>query len=361
MSNFLEIDFLAVETKKSGDAITIRYKINNKTTIHVVDGGYASTGEQVISHIQEYYGHNAVIDRMIVTHPDHDHARGLREVLEKMEVRELWMLRPWLYSDELVDRFKRWSNPDNLTERLKEIYPNIAALEEIAEKKGIKICEPFQGKRIGQFLVLAPSEERYLDLIAESEKTPEVSTESTKFEQVKDSIYESFKSVVNFIKAKWGEENLPRKETSAENNMSVVQYAVFDGKGVLLTGDAGVETLDEALDYLEKRCGGKLPKIDRFQVPHHGSRRNISSDVLDRLFGKVRSENSNSTTFSAFISSAKEDKDHPRKSVVRALHHRGGKVLATEGKCIRTVIGNAPKREGWSTATPMPYPEEQEE
>lgn len=271
------------------------------------------------------------------------------------------MLRPWLYSDKLVERFKGRSNSNNLTKYLKEIYPNIAALEEIAEKKGIKICEPFQGKRIGQFLVLAPSEERYLDLIAESEKTPEVSTESTKFEQVKDSISESFKSVVNFIKAKWGEENLPRKETSAENNMSVVQYAVFNGKGVLLTGDAGVETLDEALDYLEKCYGGKLPKIDGFQVPHHGSRRNISSDILDRLFGKVQPQNNNPTTFSAFISSAKEDKDHPRKSVVRALHHRGGKVLATEGKGIRTVIGNAPKREGWSTATPMPYPEEQEE
>lgn len=135
MSNFLEIDFLAIETKKSGDAITIRYKIDNKTTIHVVDGGYASTGEQVISHIQEYYGHNAVIDRMIVTHSDHDHARGLREVLEKMQVKELWMLRPWLYSDKLVERFKGRSNSNNLTKYLKEIYPNIAALEEIAEKK----------------------------------------------------------------------------------------------------------------------------------------------------------------------------------------------------------------------------------
>jgi len=38
MADFIEIDFLGVETDRSGDAITIRYSVNGITRIHVVDG-----------------------------------------------------------------------------------------------------------------------------------------------------------------------------------------------------------------------------------------------------------------------------------------------------------------------------------
>ena len=55
--------------------------------------------------------------------------------------------------------------------RLKELYPNLVALEEIALRKGIVIKEPFQGACIGNFTVMAPSKTRYLDLVVESEKT----------------------------------------------------------------------------------------------------------------------------------------------------------------------------------------------
>ncbi|WP_440207666.1 MBL fold metallo-hydrolase [Actinobacillus pleuropneumoniae] len=242
MPDFFEIDFLAVETKKSGDAITIRYSIDGKETIHVVDGGFEATGKAIIKHLQEYYGQSGTVNisRVIVTHQDHDHTRGLRTVLEECNVGELWMLRPWIYSNELVDKFKRWTNPDNLSKRLKDIYPNILALEEIANRKGIPIYEPFQGKKIGEFLVLAPSKNRYLDLVAESEKTPDVVATESSFAESLSSIWNS---VIHFINANWGDENLSKEPTSAENNMSVVQYASLNEQNILLTGDAGIETL----------------------------------------------------------------------------------------------------------------------
>lgn len=240
MPDFFEIDFLAVETKKSGDAITIRYSIDGKETIHVVDGGFEATGKAIIKHLQEYYGQSGTVNisRVIVTHQDHDHTRGLRTVLEECNVGELWMLRPWIYSNELVDKFKRWTNPDNLSKRLKDIYPNILALEEIANRKGIPIYEPFQGKKIGEFLVLAPSKNRYLDLVAESEKTPDVVATESSFAESLSSIWNS---VIHFINANWGDENLSKEPTSAENNMSVVQYASLNEQNILLTGDAGMK------------------------------------------------------------------------------------------------------------------------
>lgn len=359
MSDFFEIDFLAVEAKKSGDAITMRYSINGKETIHVVDGGFESTGTAIIDHLKKYYGKNEIvnIDRVVVTHQDYDHTRGLRTVLQECNIGELWMLRPWNYSKELVERFKGWENPDNLSKRLKKIYPNILALEEIANQKGIKICEPFQGVKIGEFLVLAPSKDRYLDLILESEKTPDEISKSS----FTESLIIGLNNAINSIKPAWGDEKLSKEPTSAENEMSIVQYATLKDQNILLTGDAGVGTLSEAVEYLKKINQGNLPYIHYFQVPHHGSRRNLSSELLDKLFKPKLSYPSSEDKFIALISSSKEDKSHPRKAVIRALKHRGAKVLATEGKAICIFSNDMFSRLGWTKAIPLEYPKDQEE
>ena len=217
------------------------------------------------------YDEPDTIDAVIVSHPDGDHAGGLRTVLENFEVSELWMLRPWDYVDELIDRFARFKNKENLKKRLKEIYPNVAALEEIAEEEDIPIYEPFQGEKIGDFTVLAPTKERYLDLIVESEKTPQATRESIQASLAK----------ADSSQAAWGEESFSSEETSAENNMSVIQYANLCSEKILLTADAGRDALTEAADYAPW-AGLILPGINRFQVPHHGSRRNLSTEILNR-------------------------------------------------------------------------------
>ncbi|MGT2467424.1 MBL fold metallo-hydrolase [Mesorhizobium atlanticum] len=179
MADYYEIDFLDVETQKSGDAISIRYEIAGQTYIHVVDGGYVDTGEKLATHINTHYGSPKKIDHVVVTHNDHDHAGGLRYILENYEVGRLWILRPWLYAGEIINRFQRFSNVENLAKELKENFSNLAALEEIALAKGIPMSEPFQGAQIGAFTALAPTKARFLDLVVESEKTPAAKSPST--------------------------------------------------------------------------------------------------------------------------------------------------------------------------------------
>ena len=362
MSDFFEIDFLKVEASKSGDAISVRYRIGEEITIHVIDGGFQETGNSISSHINEYYDAPSFIDRVIVTHPDGDHAGGLRIVLEQFEVGELWMHRPWLYAEELIDRFSRFKSIDNLKKRLREIYPNIDALEKIALEKEIPIYEPFPGSSIGVFTVFAPSKSRYLDLIVESEKTPESTEEKTATETASlSSFIEAVaKKAVSFLKSLWAEEVFSDEETSSENEMSVIQYAYLCGKRILLTGDAGRGALNESADYAGN-AHLELPGIDRFQVPHHGSRRNVSTEALDRWLGSrlVDKPNKGEELFTAIISASKKDEDHPRKAVVRAMIHRGAKVVTNQIANIST-SHDAPKREGWSAATPLEYPEEQE-
>ena len=361
MSNYLEVDFRDIESKQSGDAITMRYSIDGVTYIHTVDGGFKSTGSSICHHIREYYNDPEFLNHVVVTHSDQDHAGGVQVIIDEFDVGTLWMLRPWNYADELIDRFQRFSNVENLRKRLRELYPAIATIEEIAIKKGINIEEPFQGKQIGAFTVVSPSKERFLDLILESDKTPEAVKEDEA--TLKGFLSNAFtEAVATFKAALWGEEKFSPNETSAENEMSVVQYCDFEGIKFLLTGDTGRAGLTEAADYLEN-IGVPLPGIDRFQVPHHGSRRNVSSETLDRLLGQklTNSFESSENKFRAYISAAKEDKHHPRKSVIRAMIHRGANVFTTEGSSFRTGV-NSPERIGWtSTIQPEPYPSENEE
>lgn len=362
MSDFFEIDFLDVESGKSGDAIPLRYKINETMRIHVTDGGFQDTGDILIDHINKYYDSPTFIDSVIVSHPDGDHAGGLRKLFEEYDIGELWMLRPWIYADELIDRFRRFTNVDNLIKRLKEIYPNLAALEELAESNGVPIYEPFQGSAIGDFIVMAPTKASYLCHVVESDKSPEATKESLESLSNKGAVFGTLLGkAISFIRAAWGAEVFPDEDTSPENNMSVIQYANLCGKKILLTADAGRAALSEAADYAPS-IGLSLPGIDRIQVPHHGSRHNVSTELLDRWLGaKLKTQPTDGKGhFSAIISAAKKDKDHPRKTVVRAFIHRGANVITTEDGTKRTGH-NAPFREGWVSVDPLPYPEDHEE
>lgn len=358
MPDYFEIDFLDVESDKSGDAIAIRYSVNGVTQIHVVDGGFLATGQSIVNHIRKFYGNPEAIDRVVLTHSDGDHAAGLRTVLEEFSVRELWMLRPWNYAIELLPRFPTYYSAQRLAARLRSIYPQIAALEEIALRKRIAIHEPFQGARLGAFTVLAPSRSRYLELIVASEKTPETLDESLSLGDIFTRALTEVRKAVSLVAAEWGFETFSPEETSAENEMSVVQHARICNESIVLTGDAGRGALTEAADYAPL-AGLALPGVNRIQVPHHGSRRNVSSELLDRWLGPklATMPGSGKGHFSAICSSAKADTHHPRKVVERAFIHRGANFFKTEGKSHSTNSG-APSRAGWSLATAAPYPTE---
>ena len=143
--------------------------------------------------------------------------------------------------------------------------------------------------------------------------------------------------------------------------MSVVQAAVIAGQRIVLTGDAGRGALAEAADFAPV-AGILLPGVHRFQVPHHGSRRNVSTDLLDRWLGPrlLQRPAAGQETFTAICSSAKADPDHPRRSVERAFVHRGARFITTEEGDV-TTRWNAPPRTGWGPLPVRLYPEDYEE
>jgi hypothetical protein len=351
MADFYEIDFLAVETKQSGDAITLRYSYDGRDIIQVVDGGFTDMGAKVLDQIDTHYRKGAAIDFVVLTHPDNDHAAGLKHVLENRAVSNLIMNRPWAHARELLP-YTTFGSLESLEKRLREAFPYSDALEEIAIRKGIDIYDGFQGTTFGHFTILAPSRTRYLDLILDAAN---VRRSALGLESISGLLKKQAEP--HDVYANWGEEHFSPNATSPRNEMSIVQFATLAGKKIMLTGDAGRDTLSEAIAFA-KSVKIPLPGIDVFQVPHHGSRRNVSSAILNELLGDILPGPSETRKFCAFVSSAKEDPHHPRKSVLRAMHHRGGSVYATEGRQIRTAQGL--ERTNWKAITPEPYPNTQE-
>jgi len=352
-----EIDFLPVgKGDTSGDAIVIRYCENDTDDckVMVIDGGTIESGGKLVEHIKKYYNTNYV-DYLVNTHPDQDHASGLSIVMEQLEVGELWIHRPWLYVSEIIHHFKdQRITEESLERRLKEKFSSSYALEKLAKEKSVEIFEPYQGEQIGEFAVMSPDKEWYLHtLIPDFNKTPDKKIESN---SMSDSISNFIRNVFESLDVETLKETA---ETSADNESSVILYTEFNNEGIMLTGDAGVKALNKAIDYydndsaiLSKNISDKLSFI---QVPHHGSRRNVSPDVLDRLLGdKGQSENK-----TAFISAGKDSTVHPKKIAVNAFIRRGCKVYATQGSSIYH-HHNMPDRDGWGNITPLEFSKEVE-
>jgi beta-lactamase superfamily II metal-dependent hydrolase len=123
----------------------------------------------------------------------------------------------------------------------------------------------------------------------------------------------------------WDVETLAKNtETSASNESCVVQYAVLGDKAVLLTADVGPIGLTEAADH-GHQLGLGMPKF--VQVPHHGSRHNVTPEVLDRWLGPKQPKGTEVGT--AFCSVGSNKHDYPRGQVTNAFMRRGFKVFCT--------------------------------
>lgn len=365
MSDFsYEIDFLPVGNgDKSGDAIAIRYGTQGNYKVMVVDGGTKESGKKLVEHIKKYYKANRV-DYVVNTHPDQDHASGLTEVLENFEVGELWVHRPWKHIKCIINYIEQNPNlnidgritEESLKKRFEyEYYKYAKDLENMAKEKGITIKEPYKNRMIGEFRVLSPDKKWYLcNLIPNSDKTWEIqSMEDSSPNFVKLGSEKPF-CICESLEI----ETLKNGgKTSRENESSVILYTNFNNRGILLTGDAGNEALQNAYDFAVNMDIDISQNLKFIQIPHHGSRRNVSPKVLNQIIGAIGQKDKDSIM--AFISAGKDDTKHPRRVVTNAFIRRGCKVIETKGNTIHH-HRNMPEREGWTTATPTKFFDEVE-
>lgn len=366
-----EIEFLPVGSgSKPGDAIVVRYGEVNAYELMIVDGGTLETGDQLVSHVQANFP-GRTISHVVLTHPDADHASGLRTVLEKLKVANLWLHVPWLHAASARPYFanKNWTE-STLATAIKNQYDILSEIINTAVGSHVQILEPFTGSTIGPFHVLTPYKAVYELLLPQFDRTPapdQKAIEAQGFWIQKQEppsalgtlLEKAVAKVQKWVPETWQSERLrDGGTTSATNESSVVLYGSFELGPVLLTGDAGIWALTFAARQAEQ-SGLPLQQFSFVQIPHHGSRRNVGPSVLNRVIGPIQIQ-STTPRFDAFVSAPPDDDTHPRKMVLNSFIRRGGRITPTQGMKV-IYYGGFPARLGYTAARTIAFSSQVEE
>jgi beta-lactamase superfamily II metal-dependent hydrolase len=327
-----EVDFIPVgDAGRHGDAIAVRFtnpEDGNLVSI-VIDAGFSGTGDAIVDHFDRWYGTRNV-NIAILTHPDGDHIGGMGTVVRELNVATLCVHR--------IDQRGGSSLPAAAA---------VAELVELAESHGTHVVEAFAGSHAfgGALQILGPTEDYYNELVQE-----QVAEERAGGPGPVHRAAGAVRAVARrFLDALPGEVLFDDAGgTNARNNSSTVALLTVDGRQMLFTADAGAPALERAWDFADENgLAGDAPYF--LDVPHHGSRRNGSSDLYNRLFGAV----GQAPTRTAFVNVAPEAEKHPNPKIANALMRRGYRVNETKGQAIRHNSDDAPARPGWTSLTPL--------
>lgn len=341
-----EIDYIPVGIgEKGGDAIAIRYgNFNSPSTqnVVVIDGGTKESGKSLVEHIKTHYK-TTHVDLVVASHLHNDHISGLTEIFDNFTIGRFVAHCPWDYTQAIKKMTNTSTSQNKLETRLEKSLAMLSSLVDIANEKRVEVLQPFAGEKILDGLyVLSPSKEYYQTLLANFDITPEAKEEH-KIEDVVRVIKEAVSWVAEVLRLETLSDDY--QDTSPENNSSLVLLLVVDGKKFLFTGDAGKDALIKAIDFAESHKVS-LNKVDFFDIPHHGSRRNLGPTILNRLMPQQ-----------AFISCPPEgDPKHPSRKVVNALIRRNCHPGSTR-RCLPICYpsADAPQRAGWGPLSPETF------
>jgi beta-lactamase superfamily II metal-dependent hydrolase len=313
---------------KGDAAICIRYGRPGDYKVLVYDGGTPKVGDEIVEHIRSQY-QTEIVDDVICSHPNSDLALGICDILDSLTVKRLWMHRPWVYSAAMAGYFcRRRQTKTALAAHFESKFSVPYLLEVIAADRRVAVFEPFQGTQIGPFTVMSPHRDWYIHMAV-----PELADDSQS-----DVFLDA--AAGRFIKRlrrgrrvasvheleSWEVETLQdAKEVRAEHEVSIVLYGKIGGRGILLTGNAGVTALTNCARYAESRSLLIPDGLGFVQVPNHGDPDHVSPSVLDRLIGPKRQESR--TDLTAVIAASPVTRFHPDQIVANALIRRGAKVV----------------------------------
>ena len=281
------------------DAIVIKYQesLGAPFVTAVIDAGNIDNSGDVLDCVGKTSDGTYHINYAFCSHPDTDHKGGFFNLLanRRVQIDNMCLFDPWDFLS--VTDFSRIRNPLNAKAMARAPFnhPNNLSLNliSIAESRGIlrkahKGCFcpdiPIQ--------VLGPSDNLYTECaIGMLEDYAEMKDDPNFEPYDEDSLLDemSARSVIDL------------EDDSSCSNLSsmVLLFAPPGGRHFLFPGDAGCISLSPVIrEYAQILRGCTL------KVPHHGSRHNLSTTIIDSL-----------RPTSAVIS-AKGSRKHPNSGIV---------------------------------------------
>jgi hypothetical protein len=276
---------------EEGDALWVEYGSKSRRRRIMVDGGVLKTSANLIDRVEDLGGKRR-FELMVVTHVDNDHIDGMVKLLASrtaFEVGDFW--------------FNAWPqiSEDRLGPKQGEM------LSELIERRGFDHNAAVDGGPIGvpsdeeaelvrhelpgglEITVLGPRAEDLRRLRKEWEDVIEGAglepggefTGAKLLEKApryaEDRLGDKPPNAERWAKRKFVE------DTSPANPSSISLLLEYRGRSLLLTGDARSDSLCEGIDRLNAERGTDRMKVDVVKLPHHGSKNNVSNELISRL------------------------------------------------------------------------------
>jgi beta-lactamase superfamily II metal-dependent hydrolase len=339
----IEVDMLSLG---NADSLLVTNWANGVPSRVLIDGGKKGDAEQVLAFLKargvKY------VDHVLCSHPHDDHAGGLPDIIASKDFAfgQAWMHLPWNHVDipALSAAIARGeTSAKRVVKIIRGSMQSSKAIVAAVQRRGKPLQEPFQGQAIGFMTVCGPSMTYYQELLKEfTDFQKLVAMEEALAEDDQQNLLEDVLGRTAFgnelLEKTAAEGELGAAPTQPENNSSSILGAVFGNRKLLLTADAGVPALERASEAYD------LSGLEWMQIPHHGSRRNVSKELITYFSPKTACVSADGT------------RKHPRRAVVNAFKAVGTSVYSTHyptATHLWFTFGIVPGRQEYSSLTPL--------
>jgi beta-lactamase superfamily II metal-dependent hydrolase len=314
-----------------GDCLWIEYGDEESPRRILIDGGTGPTYELLKQRFETLPEDQREFELFIVTHIDADHIEGSVRLLGSLDTlgvsfKEIWF-NGWRHLPE---------DPED--DHLGALQGEFLSV--LIGRQGMKWNKSFAGKAVfvpsqgalpeiplegGMTLtLLSPTHKQLEKLRKEWNKViVEMGLDSDKEEKVLKLLQESRLKIEDdvlgeedkLIDVKKLAESVSKLDDSEPNGSSIAVLAEYQGKSCLLTGDAFAPVVQSAVErLLEDEEEGARLKLNVCKLAHHGSRRNVTNDLLKLLDCKHYLFSTNGARFK-----------HPDREGVARVIQSGGK------------------------------------
>ena len=274
-----------------GDSLWIEYGDPDRPHRVLIDGGpnLNATGnrsrELITERVDTRHEDDNDFELMVVTHVDADHITGMLKLMEETDIelapRDFWFnAYHHLPTDVLGAKQgenltaavnKRRLNWNTDFDQQAAVVPDEGPLPRIELPGGMVVT------------LLSPTNQELRELrpVWEKEVKKAGLVPGFGMEEEEEKPADVLGAAEDIDPDELAEE--PFEEDGSEaNGASIAFLAEFDGKSMLLTGDAHAGVLERGIArLLEERDAGSTLDVDLFKVSHHGSRHNLSRELVD--------------------------------------------------------------------------------
>lgn len=292
---FLRIEMMPA---KQGDALWIEYGTQENTRRIVIDGGPIGAYEALDEKFKQLPDGDKGVELLVISHVDTDHIEGIIRVLAAQ--RDKWPLMP---KDIWFNGWEHLQEAGTLGGREGDF---LSAL--ISRRARDEWNKAFDKKAV----IVGPGKPLPVKTLKDGMKLTLLSPSPEKLKEMGDKWtkdVEKYKLEPGDLEAAWeqlvemkkyrvvdgvlgGTDDLSEKLTkqlktdqSLANGTSIAFLAEFEGKSCLFLADAHTDIICESIKKLIP-SGQERLKVDAVKMSHHGSRHNISGDLMKLIDAK---------------------------------------------------------------------------